>query len=106
MDLLIREESGWAVASAEEFATKQSFQGVVQDTLASILAGTADVPTVVAREVVTPEGGRIDVVSVDALGLISICECKLDRNAGLRREVLGQVLEYGASLQGLPLEDF
>ena len=106
MDLLIHENGLWSAAPASEFTNEATFQTVVQDTFASVLASSAEVPAVVAREVVTPEGGRIDVVSIDALGLISICECKLDRNAGSRREVLGQVIEYGASLQGMDVDDF
>jgi len=38
--------------------------------------------------------------------VITLCECKLDRNAGSRREVLGQVLEYAGSLKGMKLGDF
>ncbi len=60
----------------------------------------------VAREVVTPDGGRIDIVAVDANGVISVCECKLERNAGARRAVLGQVLEYGGALHGMMVDDF
>lgn len=38
--------------------------------------------------------------------MITLCECKLDRNAGSRREVLGQILEYGGSLHGMKFGDF
>jgi len=103
---MLRGSDGWMVAPSAEFKKEGEFQLIVQDTFAQVLAGQTEVPAVVAREVVTPEGGRIDVVSVDADGLISVCECKLDRNASSRREVLGQVLEYGGSLHGMPVDDF
>ena len=82
------------------------FQALVQSIFGDLLGAQTDVPAVVAREVVTPDGGRIDVLAIDANGVISVCECKLERNAGARREVLGQVLEYGGALHGMALDDF
>jgi hypothetical protein len=106
LDLLVKTDTGWTAAPSATFANEAEFQSVVQETFGQALVAQAEVPTVVAREVATVEGGRIDVVSIDVEGVISLCECKLDRNAGSRREVLGQVLEYGASFHGLEVDDF
>jgi hypothetical protein len=105
MDMLVRKAGGWIPATAVSYGTESEFQALVQETFESTLAGDVDRPVVVAREVSTPENGRIDVVAVDQDGIITLCECKLDKNAGSRREVLGQILEYGGSLNGMRFAD-
>ena len=89
-----------------DYTTESEFQTVVRETFERTLTASSERAVVVAREVATPPGGRIDVVAVDQDGVISLCECKLDRNAGSRRELLGQVLEYAGSLEGLRFGDF
>jgi|GEM_PF-2770985 len=106
MDLLIRGNDGWLPAEPAGFQAEAEFQAVVQETFERSLTAQAERAVVVAREVSTPEGGRIDVVAVDEDGIITLCECKLDRNAGSRREVLGQVLEYAGSLKGMKFGEF
>lgn len=106
MDLLIRGDEGWLPAQHEDYLAESEFQAIVQETFERTLTAQAERAVVVAREVSTPEGGRIDLVAVDQDGVITLCECKLDRNAGSRREVLGQVLEYGGSLKGMQFGEF
>lgn len=106
MDLLIRGSDGWFAAESMDYPTESDFQAVVQETFERTLTAQSERAVVVAREVATPEGGRIDVVAVDEDGVISLCECKLDRNAGSRRELLGQALEYAGSLEGMRFPDF
>ena len=52
---------------------------------------------VVGRETGTP-AGAIDLLLADADGRVIILETKLSRNPELRRQVVAQVLDYGASL--------
>ena len=52
---------------------------------------------VVGRETGVP-AGAIDLLLVDAEGRVIIVETKLSRNPELRRQVVAQVLDYGASL--------
>ena len=107
MDLLIQDGAKWRAAPRAPFSRGESeFQALVQSIFGDLLGAQTDVPAVVAREVVTPDGGRIDVVAIDANGVISVCECKLERNAGARREILGQALEYGGALHGMTVDDF
>src|SRR5439155_20837312 len=87
-------------------AKEDAFQRLVQDVFPHILASQFDRLSVVAREVQTRQGGRVDVVSIDQDGIITLCECKLEKNAGSRREVLGQVLEYAGSFTDMPFEEF
>src|SRR3954454_15576520 len=98
MDLLVFQESRWQPARRASFGDGEvEFQELVQGIFGDLLGAQTDVPAVVSREVVTPDGGRIDVLAIDDNGVISICECKLERNAGARRSVLGQVLEYAGA---------
>lgn len=106
MALLMKTSDGWVPADAVTYQAEQDFQALVQETFDPTLVSQDDRPVVVAREVPTSIGGRIDVVAVDQAGVISLCECKLDRNHGSRREVLGQVIEYAASLNGISFEEF
>ncbi|HET7511062.1 MAG TPA: hypothetical protein VFJ65_12530 [Solirubrobacterales bacterium] len=106
MDLLIRGSEGWFPAEAMDYATETEFQAVLRETFERTLTVQSEQAVVVAREVSTPHGGRIDVVAIDQDGVISLCECKLDRNAGSRRELLGQVLEYAGALEGMTFGDF
>lgn len=106
MGLLINSPEGWVPAEPLSYQAESEFQQLVQDTFDPTLVSQDDRPVIVAREVPTSTGGRIDVVAVDQDGVISICECKLERNSGSRREVLGQVIEYAASLNGLSFAEF
>lgn len=106
MNLPVKTPEGWVAAEPKTYSTEGEFQAFVRDTFESTLVSQEDRPAIVAREVPTPAGGRIDVVAVDLDGVITLCECKLDRNAGSRREVLGQVIEYAGSLNGLTFDEF
>jgi hypothetical protein len=50
--------------------------------------------------------GYADVIGVDHTGLITIVECKLDRNQEVKRKVVGQILSYAAHLWGMSYEQF
>ncbi len=52
-----------------------------------------------------PDQGRLDLLGLATDGSVAICECKLAANAGARREVLGQVLEYAGQLNGMSLRE-
>lgn len=106
MEPLVRRAGSWERPNAPAYTKEESFQNLVQEVFPQVLASQFDRPSVVAREVQTPEGGRVDVVSIDQDGIVTLCECKLEKNAGSRREVLGQVLEYAGSFAGMSFEDF
>lgn len=59
----------------------------------------------VATELVVPAVGKADVVAADPSGEITIVECKLAKNAEIRRWVIGQVFSYAAGLWQLEFED-
>src|SRR5215469_10387181 len=64
------------------------------------------VARVFIREAGLPNSGRTDLVGVDENGNIYIVECKLATNREIRRQVIGQVLEYAAHLWQKPFEWF
>lgn len=106
MRLLIRREGGpW---TEPEISGHQS-----EDALQELLASSPDLlpgdetglPLAVARELPV-SAGRIDLVGVDVEGELTLCECKLATNPGIRREVVGQLLEYAGALRGMPFADF
>lgn len=47
----------------------------------------------------------LDILAVRASGRPVLIECKLWKNPQARREVIGQILEYGALLQGQSYAD-
>jgi hypothetical protein len=48
----------------------------------------------------------VDLLGVDADGMIVMVECKLDANREARRMVVGQILEYAGQLRGMSYEEF
>jgi hypothetical protein len=50
--------------------------------------------------------GKADLALVDAKGRLTLVECKLQKNAGIRRSVIGQILAYGSGLWQMPLTRF
>lgn len=59
--------------------------------------GVTEPFVVIGREVAT-KAGYIDVLCIDGDGILTVIETKLARNSQIRREVVGQVLEYVAQL--------
>src|SRR4051812_29373372 len=106
MDVLVKDSGVWKRAEICAHRREDAFQQLAQEVFPQVLASQFDRPSVVAREVQTPQGGRVDVVSVDQDGIITLCECKLEKNAGSRREVLGQVLEYAGAFAGMSYDEF
>jgi hypothetical protein len=105
--MLVRKgQDPWASAESVPFTNEVEFQDLVAETFGQVLATQTDAPAVIVREVVMPDGGRLDILSVDEDGVISLCECKLATNTDVRRKVVGQILEYGGSLSGMGFKEF
>lgn len=66
--------------------------------------GVSEPFIVIGREVATP-AGYIDVLCIDGEGVLTVIETKLARNPQIRREVVGQVLEYVAQLSKWKAQD-
>jgi len=57
---------------------------------------------IIGRQVVTSFGSRIDLMAMDAAGGVHVLKLKRDRTP---RDVVAQVLDYGAWVQGLADDD-
>lgn len=104
--MLIRTEGTWHRAEPVSYDKETEFQALVKETFDLILRTQSDAPSVIAREVHTPLGGMIDVVAIDADGIVTLCECKRAQNAEARRTVLAQLLEYAGGMHELSFASF
>jgi hypothetical protein len=79
----------------------------MQDILFShptLLPGIED-PAIACREFQSG-AGPADVVVLDGSGSLMITECKLAQNPQVRREVVGQVIDYVSRIWRMPVADF
>jgi hypothetical protein len=90
-EFMVLEESDFEDEAALQEALKRNPQAIPVADL------ELDDVVVVGRETPVP-AGAIDLLLVDAQGQVIIVETKLSRNPELRRQVVAQVLDYGASL--------
>jgi hypothetical protein len=57
---------------------------------------------VIGRQVITPHGGRVDLLALDRDGNLVIVELKRDH---MSRDIVTQILDYGSWVQSLRAED-
>ena len=88
---VVLEESDFGCETALQEALKRNPEAIPVADL------ELDHVIVVGRETPLP-AGAIDLLLVDAQGQVLIVETKLSRNPELRRQVVAQLLDYGASL--------
>lgn len=70
-----------------------------------LLQEDADAPLRTVCREVPMDGQSLDILMVDATGLPVAVEVKLDKNAEIRRKVVGQALEYAALLSSLTVDE-
>ena len=96
---LLKVGSEFVVLEESEFEEETELQEALKRNPEVIPVADLDLGevVVVGRETGVPVGA-IDLLLVDAEGEVIIVETKLSRNPELRRHVVAQVLDYGASL--------
>jgi hypothetical protein len=98
MKILIQDEHG--VRELEEgYASEQELQTFLRDHAELIPVGEIELgtpPLLCIGWEVSVASGSEDLLYVDETGLLTIVETKLRKNPEARREVVAQVLEYGA----------
>lgn len=96
---LLKDGETFVTLEESDFSAERALQEALKNNPEVIpIADLAlDEVIVVGREVPLPVGA-IDLLLVDARGRIIIVETKLSKNPELRRKVVAQVLDYGASL--------
>lgn len=94
------EGSKWLALEPLAYTNEDELQDILNTGSAELIPSdpSLDEPHVVyAREVPT-DSGPIDLIGIGSSGSVTIMECKLARNHQIKREVVGQVLDYAASL--------
>jgi len=98
MKILIQDEHG--VRELEEgYATEEELQTFLRDHAELIPVDEIELgipPLLCIGWEVSVASGSEDLLYVDETGLLTIVETKLRKNPEARREVVGQILEYGA----------
>jgi len=105
--LFILEGGKTRVLEEQGFDNEKLLQDVLEkfpEFIALDDLGVVEPFIVIGREVKTP-AGYIDVLCIDGDGVLTVIETKLARNAQIRREVIGQVLEYVAQLNKWKAQD-
>lgn len=92
--------SKWEALAPMEYAYEAELQDLLNTGSAELIPADPSLDeahVVFAREVST-DSGPIDLIGIGSAGSITIMECKLAKNHQIKREVVGQVLDYAASL--------
>lgn len=104
MTILLRSADGsWSEPTLTGYANEASLQQLIAEHPSLI-------PGVSARAVACREFssgvGPADVVILDESGDLTLIECKLTTNPQIRREIVGQVLDYASRLWGTSVDQF
>jgi hypothetical protein len=108
MSILVRRKNGaWKDAALQPFPDENQLQQMLYNSPELIpVRGGPTVAKVFIRECGLPGSGYTDLLGVDSTGEIYVVECKLATNPEIRREVIGQILEYAAYLWEMSFEAF
>lgn len=104
MVILIRSgDSGWSEPSLTGYENEASLQQLIAEH-PSLIPGVGE-RAVACREF-SSGVGPADVVILDESGELTLVECKLTTNPQIRREIVGQVLDYASRLWGMRVDEF
>lgn len=108
MKILVKGAQGWTSVDAHVYEGERDLQELLLSAPGVLSATQYGGPEflVAVREFGLPGSGSTDLVGLAADSSILIAECKLAKNAQLKREVIGQILEYAAYLWRMPVEEF
>jgi hypothetical protein len=94
----------WTSPAESGYVSEDHLQAMI-DEFPELLPGVSP-DSYVCREFSTGIG-RLDNLIINAKdGSLTLVECKLAKNPEVRREVLGQIIEYAASLSRMDFEEF
>lgn len=106
--LVVLGDDGISPLKEEAFLDEAALQRLLEEHPELIALDDVD-PTAsplipIGREIPL-SGQSLDLLFIDLSGKLTAIEAKLRRNSQVRREVVGQVLEYGAYLSNWSVED-
>lgn len=104
MVILIRTgNSAWSEPSHTGYESEASLQQLIAEH-PSLIPGVSE-QAIACREF-SSGVGPADVVILDESGAITLVECKRAANPQVRREIVGQVLDYASRLWGMRVDEF
>lgn len=101
--VLVRRGGEWAPADLKMYSDEDELQSLLERD-PGLIPGCAG--AAVVREMAVPGIGAVDLVAVSGSGEVTLVECKLAKNAEIRRAVVGQILAYASGLAGMPFDEF
>ena len=102
--LVRRVGESWSSPSRRGFALEVELEELLHD-YPEVLPGVTAAAIAVTQFSV-PSGGSVDLVVLEPDATVTVVECKLARNAEVRRAVVGQILSYASSLTQLDVDGF
>lgn len=96
--------SPWHAPAVSAYRDEAHLEALLADQ-PELLPGVGQ-GAVAVRQLYVPATGPLDVIAVDLLGEITVCECKLAKNPEIRRAIVGQVFAYAAGLWRLSFDGF
>ncbi|WP_422935802.1 hypothetical protein [Sinomonas sp. P47F7] len=107
MGILIRERGGNWSEPVMGYASEKKLQDTIyaHPSLVTGLLGPETAPGIACREFQSGVGPA-DVVVLDAEGNLTLVECKLASNREVRREVIGQILDYASRIWKMSADEF
>lgn len=108
MGVLVKRKGGeWREAKLFRYSDERELQKMLHNSPQLIpVQGELTKTRIFIDEAGLAGAGCTDLIGVDNDGEIYLVECKLATNPQIRREVIGQILEYASYLWELSYEDF
>lgn len=101
--LLQKSDAKWLPVSLPNYGSECELQMMLADA-PELIPGCEG--SAVVRELNILGTGFVDLVCVDEIGTLTLIECKLAKNAEIRRAVVGQIFAYASGLEGTSYEEF
>jgi len=103
--ILYRKGNGaWISPTDSGYASEDQLQAMISEFPELLPGVSAD--SFVCREFNTDSGPIDNVIINSKDGSITLVECKLARNPEVRRKIIGQIIDYAASISKLSFEEF
>ncbi len=102
--LVRRVGGGWSSPSRRGFGLEVELEQLIHD-YPEVLPGVSAAAIAVTQFSV-PSGGSVDLVVLEPDATVTVVECKLAKNAEVRRAVVGQIFSYASSLTQLDVDGF
>jgi hypothetical protein len=103
--ILYRKGNGsWISPADSGYANEDQLQSMIEE-FPNLLPGVS-ADSFVCREFSTDSGPIDNVIINSTDGSITLVECKLARNPEVRRKIVGQIIDYAASMHKLSFEEF